>query len=97
MISWSYIDDIFFIWEHDQEYLKVFIEQVNMLYSTIKITAGYSKEEVNFLDVNIKLIEGELKTDLFVKPTDSHQFLDLTSCHPYHYKIGIHYIQVLRL
>ena len=68
-----------------------------MLYSTIKITAGYSKEKVNFLDVNIKLIEGELKTDLFVKPTDSHQFLDPTSCHPYHCKMGIHYIQALRL
>ena len=36
-------------------------------------------EQVNtFQDVNIKLIDGELKTDLFVKPTDTHQFLDRT-------------------
>ena len=40
-----------------------------MFHSTIKFTAEYSKEEVNILDVNIKLIDGELKTDLFVKPT----------------------------
>ena len=53
-----------------------------MFYSTIEFTAEYSKEEVNFLDVNIKLIDGEFKTDLFVKPTDTHQFLDPTSCHP---------------
>ena len=72
MIWWRYIDDIFFIWEHGEESLKVFIEQVNMFHSTIKFTAEYSKEEVNFLDVNIKLIDGELKTDLFVKPTDTH-------------------------
>ena len=79
MIWWRYIDDIFFIWEHGEESLKVFIEQVNMFHSTIKFTAEYSKEGVNFLDVNIKLINGELKTDLIVKPTDTHQVLDPTS------------------
>ena len=88
MIWWRYIDDIFFIWEHGEESLKVFIEQVNMFHSTIKFTVEYSTEEVNFLDLNIKLIDGEL-TDLFVKPTDTHQFLDPTSCHPYHSKKGI--------
>ena len=97
MIWWRYIDDIFFIWEHGEESLKVFIEQVNMFHSTIKFTAEYSKEEVNFLDVNIKLIDGELKTDLFTKPTDTHQFLDPTSCHPYHCKKGIPYSQALKL
>ena len=58
-----------------------------MFHLTIKFTAEYSKEEVNFLDLNIKLIDEELKTDLFVKPTDAHQFLDSTSFHPYHYKL----------
>ena len=32
MIWWRYIDDIFFIWEHGEESLKVFIEQVNMFH-----------------------------------------------------------------
>ena len=41
-----YIDDTFFIWEHGEEYLTVFIEQVNMSHSTIKFTAEYSEEEV---------------------------------------------------
>ena len=68
-----------------------------MFHSAIKFTAEYPKEKVNFLDVNIKLIDGELKTDLFVKPTDTHQFLDPTSCHPYHCKKGIPYSQALRL
>ena len=97
MIWWRYIDDIFFIWEHGAESLKVFIEQASMFHSTIKFTAEYSKEELNFLDVNLKLIDGELKTDLFVKPMDTHQFLDPTSCHPYHCKKGIPYSQALRL
>ena len=73
MIWWRYIDDIFFIWEHGEESLRVFIDQVNWFYHTIKFIAEYSKEEVNFLDLNIKLDDGELKTDLSVKPTDIHQ------------------------
>ena len=77
--------------------MKVFIEQVNIFHSTIKFTAEYSKEEVNFLNVNIKLIDGELKADLFVIPTDTHQLLDPTSCHPYNCKKRIPYRQALRL
>ena len=38
-----------------------------------------------------------LMTDLFVKPTDTHQFLDPSSSHPYHCKKGIPYSQALRL
>ena len=34
-------------------------------------------------------MDGKLKTGLFVKPTDTHQFLDPTSSHPYHCKKGI--------
>ena len=78
MIWWRYIDDIFFIWEHGEESLRDFIDQVNLFHPTIKFNARYSKEEVNLLDLNIKLIDGELKIDLFVKPTDTHQFLDPT-------------------
>ena len=65
-----------------------------MFHSTIKFAAEYSKEEVNFLDVNIKLIDGELKTDFFIKPKDTHQFLDPTSCHPYHCKKGMPHSQL---
>ena len=45
-----------------------------MFHPTIKFTAEYSIEKVNFLDLNIKLVERELKTDLFVKLTDTISF-----------------------
>ena len=95
MIWWKYIDDIFFNSEYGEESLKAFIEQVNIFNSTIEFTAEYSKEEVNFLDANIKLMDGELKAVLFVKPMDTHQFLDPTSCHPYYCKKRIPYSQTL--
>ena len=38
-----------------------------------------------------------LATDLYVKPTDTHQYLDASSCHPSHCKTSIPYSQALRL
>ena len=38
-----------------------------------------------------------LVTDLYVKPTDTHQYLDPTSCHPAHCIHSILYSQALRL
>ena len=65
---------------------------------TIKFTAENSKETNIFLDVNIILVGvWGLITGLFVKPTDTHQFLDPSSSHPYHCKKGILHIQALRL
>ena len=97
MVWCRYIDDQFFIWEHGQESPRVIIDQFNLFHPKIKFTAKYSKQEANFLDLNIKLIDGELKADLFVKPADTHQLLDPTSSHPYHCKKGITYSQALRL
>ena len=95
-IWWRYIDDIFFIWEHGEDSLKQFIETLNASRPTIKFTAEWSKEEINFLDVNIRLKNRQLETDLHIKPTDTHQFLDSTSCHLYHCKKSIPYNQALR-
>ena len=68
-----------------------------MFRPTIKFSAEYSNKEVDFLDLNITLIVGELKTDLLVKPLDTQQFLDPTSSHPYHCKKGIPYSENLKL
>ena len=40
---------------------------------------------------------GKLKTDLYVKPTDTYQYFYSSSCHPYYCKKRIPYIQTLRL
>ena len=78
---------------HSKTLLKIF----TLFHSTIKFTAEKSKKSVNFLDVKVIFEDGKTKTDLFVKETDTHQFLDSSSCHPYHCKKGIPYSQTLRL
>ena len=54
-IWWKCIDDIFFIWEHGEDSLKQFIETLNVLHITIKFMAEWPREEINFLDVNVRL------------------------------------------
>ena len=85
-VWWRYIDDTFFIWEHGEELLKEFLSEINLFHSTIRFTADWSKEKFNFLCVEVTLNNGVLSTNLFVKPTDKHQFLDPTFCHPYYCK-----------
>ena len=67
------------------------------MHPTIKFTADWSKTSINFLDVTVSIAEGVIETDLYVKPTDSHQYLLSSSCHPFYCKKGIPYSQALRL
>ena len=69
---WRYIDDIFFIWEHGEEKLKEFIDVLNKKHPTIKFTAEWSKTKTSFLDVSVSLENGKIKTDLYLKPTDTN-------------------------
>ena len=78
---WSYIDDIFFLWEHGDNKLKSFNDKINKMYLTIKFTAELSKTSVIFLVVTVSLKEEVIGTDLYVKPTKSHQYLQSTIYH----------------
>ena len=71
---WRYIDDIFFFWEHGEVKLKSFIDTINKIHPTIKVTADWSKTSINVLDVTASIAEDIIETDLYVKSTDSHQY-----------------------
>ena len=94
---WRYIDDIFFLWEHGEEKLKRFIEYLNEKHPTITFMVEWSQTSINFLDVSVSFTDRKITTDLYVKATDSHQYLHSSSCHPYHCKKGIPYSQALCL
>ena len=52
---------------------------------------------VHYMDLNIWIHDGEIRSDLYCKPTDCHQYLSYRSCHPYHVKRAIIYGQALRV
>ena len=95
---WRYIDDVFAIWPHGEEQLVEFLEKINQFHPSINFTAEWSEKSVSFLDTKVTVEnEGCLTTDLYVKPTDTHQYLHRDSCHPSHCKRGIPYSQALRI
>ena len=89
---WRYIDDIFIIWTEGEDSLRDFINCLNSAHRTIKFTSKWSYKEVEFLDVKVINDSGKLETDVYIKSTDSHQYLHQASCHPNSCKRGIPYI-----
>ena len=97
LVWWRYIDDIFSIWTHGEPALQELLTRLNSHHDTIKFTATWSTEEVVFLDTRVYLKNQQIETDLYVKPTDTHQYLHMNSCHPRHCKTAIPFGQALRL
>ena len=79
LVWWRYIDDIFMIWQHGEEKLKEFLKVFNSCHPTVKFAAEYSLDKVNFLDVEVIRRGNKLLTDLYIKPTDTHQYLEFSS------------------
>ena len=93
-----YIDDIFVIWTHSTQQLDEFIDHLNQCMPSIKFETETSRDKVCFLDITVQLgPNGSITTDLYTKPTDSHNYLDYRSAHPKHCRTGIPFSQFLRL
>ena len=85
------------LWQHGEKELKKFLEILNSYHPTIKFTANYSRDKISFLDVDIIKKGNQLVADLYIKPTDTHQYLHSSFCHVFHSKKSIPYSQALML
>ena len=97
LIWFRFIDDIFFLWTFGEIKLQQFYELCNNFNPHIKFEQTTSPTNIAFLDVQVILKEGKITTDLYTKPTDTHQYLNWNSCHPRHTKTAIPYSLSLRL
>ena len=92
-----FIDDIDIQWRHGHKDLQDFLEKANTFHKSIKFTSEISNENHIFLDTVSRIEGNKLVTDLYSKPTDSHQYLLPTSCHPRHCCKNILYSLALRI
>jgi hypothetical protein len=72
-------------------------KHLNSRVESIKFTLEWSYHKVNFLDTTVELRGNKLVTDLYTKPTDSHNYLLYNSSHPQRCKDSIPYSQFLRV
>ena len=85
------------LWQHGEKALKKFLEILNSYHPTIKLTANYSREKISFLDVEVIRKGNQLVTDLYIKSTDTYEYLHASSCHVFHSNKSIPDSQALRL
>ena len=92
-----YLDDCFIVWPKSKWNLNAFEQEINSLHSSFKFTKESDSHEIAFLDILVYVENKKLFTDIYYKPTDTHQYLHFSSCHPRHTKHSIPYSQARRL
>ena len=88
-----FLDDIFCIWTAGRAKLDKFFNHLN----SFTFTMEWSDTSVSFLDTTVIQTVSGLKTDLYTKPTDAHNYLLYSSDHPRSCKSSISYSQFLRI
>jgi hypothetical protein len=92
-----FLDECFCIWTHGQDELTKFLSYLNNSHPTIKFTMEALPTYISFLDTTVSLVDNKIETDLFCKPTDSHNYLLHSSAHPQKCKDSIPFGQFLRI
>lgn len=67
--------------EHGEDKLKSFIEKISKVNPIITFKIEWPKNSTNFLNVTVSLTEEVIETDLYLKTTDSHQYLQANLVH----------------
>ena len=62
---------------------------INNLDRDLKFLSENPSKSLNFLDINVRIVEKNIVFDIHYKPTNSFNYLTYTSCHPPHTKNNI--------
>ena len=82
------------VWDHSLESLHSCIDVLNSFHPSIKFTYSISTKKVNFLVVTVSKFKNlDFVTDVYVKSTNVHQYVEYSSCHPKSCKNVIPYSQ----
>ncbi|XP_077137692.1 olfactory receptor 6C1-like [Ranitomeya variabilis] len=92
-----FADDIFIIWDGSRETFDSFVTHLNNVNDeNMQFTACYGGNSLEFLDVKIDIVKGELNTRVYKKSTATNSVLHFNSAHPAHTKKSIPYSQMVR-
>ena len=86
LLVWKrYIDDVFCLWDTNEDNIKEFVKRANHYHDTTKFTAEISDSEIAFLDT--KVYKGErfnrvstLDVQTHYKQTKTFQYTNFYSC-----------------
>ena len=84
-----YRDDCLVLWCGDIEKLNDFHKMLNTLNEKLKFTMEIGDNSMFFLDLKILIQNNRLETTVYSKSTESHLYLEASSCHKKSSKNGI--------
>ncbi len=87
LIWLRYIDDILMLFDDSVEELQKLLQHLNSQLSTVKFTAEWSSDSVNYLDITLYKgerfrEEGRLDVKPYTKAINQHSYLHYSSAHP---------------
>ena len=94
-IRYRYFDDVLFICSHGEEKSASILKHINSYHQTIIFTMEISQDITSYLDALVSRHGRVLETNVLFKSTDTHQYLQKSSCHPWHVRKDIQYEQAL--
>jgi hypothetical protein len=77
-----FIDDLFFIYEGDQQELETFVATLQTATPGLTFTFEHSPQSVEFLDLKIYFLDYNLEYQLHQKALNKYAYISPTSCHP---------------
>ena len=83
-----YVDDVFCVFREEVDY-KTFLKKLNTLHPNIKFTCEVGGTTMPFLDVQIQLCDGDFKSKVYRKKTDTNVLLQYGSNTPNMWKSGL--------
>ena len=99
IVLWKrFIDDVLMLFRGTQTECEALVEWLNsLLPGVVKFKFDFSYSKIEFLDLEISIEDGYLKTNLYIKPSNKQLYLDYKSNHPLQCKQSIPYSQALRV
>ena len=86
-----FLDDCFLLWCNKLGNVESISRLFNSMHNVLQFTREESKIQLPFLDTMVIIKDGCVITDIYSKPTDTHQYLPFNSNHPHHTKIAVPY------
>ena len=92
ILNWKrFLDDCFILWRKSFGDFNIVLNMLNNMDSNLKFTCENSDVGLPFLNLFLYKDNDHksIKSDIYYKDTDSHDYMPFRSCHPRHIKINI--------
>ena len=83
-----FLDDIFHAWLINFD-IESFYKLINEIDPDLRFIFEKLTTDINFLDINVKIVDNQLYFDIYHKPINSFSYLKYNSCHSSHTKNNI--------